>query len=195
MLTHGNEVWGEYSYLGGTDAIAMGCLTALTLARRRLPRRELVICFALGAALTGFVLCFSNIANVYLGRMGLDMSILGLGACLLIAGFAQTQWFAPAALRPLLWMGRRSYEVYLTHMFVVLGLFAVFVHLGKPLYGAWPLFPVVIVTAGLLGTVVARLYTEPMNAWLRWRTVEDPRHMGAVLGNRSGPTLHTPPAL
>jgi peptidoglycan/LPS O-acetylase OafA/YrhL len=29
VLTRGNEVWREVSYLGGMDAIAMGCLTAL----------------------------------------------------------------------------------------------------------------------------------------------------------------------
>jgi len=34
VLTHGNEVWREYSYLGGMDAIALGCLTALFLSRR-----------------------------------------------------------------------------------------------------------------------------------------------------------------
>ena len=32
VLSHGNEVWQEYSYLGGMDAIAIGCLTALLLA-------------------------------------------------------------------------------------------------------------------------------------------------------------------
>ena len=32
VLTHGNEVWYEYSYLGGMDAIAMGCLTAMVVA-------------------------------------------------------------------------------------------------------------------------------------------------------------------
>ncbi len=38
VLAHGNEVWQEYSYLGGMDAIALGCLTALFVARRRLSR-------------------------------------------------------------------------------------------------------------------------------------------------------------
>ncbi len=33
VLTHGNPVWREYSYLGGMDAIAMGCLTAIAAQR------------------------------------------------------------------------------------------------------------------------------------------------------------------
>src|SRR5882757_1669793 len=35
VFTHGNEVWKEYSYLGGMDAIALGCLTALVVTRIR----------------------------------------------------------------------------------------------------------------------------------------------------------------
>ena len=41
-FAHGNEVWQEYSYLGGMDAIALGSLTALFVARRRLSRRVLL---------------------------------------------------------------------------------------------------------------------------------------------------------
>src|ERR1700719_5218442 len=33
IWSHGNEVWQEYSYLGGMDAIALGCLTALVVSR------------------------------------------------------------------------------------------------------------------------------------------------------------------
>src|SRR5665213_2911881 len=38
VLARGNEVWYEYSYLGGMDAIALGCITALTLPRMRVSR-------------------------------------------------------------------------------------------------------------------------------------------------------------
>jgi len=41
-LTHGNPVWREYSYLGGMDAIAMGCLTAIALNRQKLSRVAVV---------------------------------------------------------------------------------------------------------------------------------------------------------
>jgi peptidoglycan/LPS O-acetylase OafA/YrhL len=41
VFTHDNEVWKEYSYLGGMDAIALGCLTALVLSRFHLSRRVL----------------------------------------------------------------------------------------------------------------------------------------------------------
>src|SRR6187402_1286072 len=36
-----NPVWREYSYLGGMDAIALGCLTALLVSRRHFSRSAL----------------------------------------------------------------------------------------------------------------------------------------------------------
>src|SRR5437879_6225338 len=41
VFTHGNETWKEYSYLGGMDAIAMGCLTALVASRIQFSRNVL----------------------------------------------------------------------------------------------------------------------------------------------------------
>ncbi len=72
-------------------------------------------------------------------------------------------------MKPLLNLGQRSYEVYLTHMFVVFGLFQLFVLAGKPMSAVPALFLAVIFLAGLLGEVVARFYSEPMNQFMRQR--------------------------
>jgi peptidoglycan/LPS O-acetylase OafA/YrhL len=56
VLTHGNPVWREYSYLGGMDAIAMGCLTALALHGRRLSRSWLRVLGMTGGGLLVFAL-------------------------------------------------------------------------------------------------------------------------------------------
>ncbi len=61
------------------------------------------------------------------------MTILALGTCLVITAVAQTHWQAPRLFRPLLMLGQRSYEVYLTHMFVIFALFRLFVFAGKPM--------------------------------------------------------------
>jgi hypothetical protein len=79
----------------------------------------------------------------------------------------ESGWRAPRVLRPLLGMGRRSYEIYLTHMFVVIGIFAVFLGRGKPMGGVPLLFVTTIVLASLLSWLVAVTYSEPMNRWLR----------------------------
>ena len=183
-----NPVWREYSYLGGMDAIALGCLTALFVARRRLSRSMLWMVGSWGAAFLIFILGFSVRAYTWgLGRIGLDMTILALGACMVIAVVAQTQWSAPRILTPLLKAGRRSYEIYLTHVFVVLGIFNIFVAANKPMKAVSALFIIVIVVAVVLGELVARCYSEPMNRWLRERWGDGSRSLGSVIESDKTP--------
>jgi peptidoglycan/LPS O-acetylase OafA/YrhL len=170
IFAHGNEVWKEYSYLGGMDAIALGCLTALLVSRVRFPRLALWMLGTVGTALLILSLCFSLRTEAWgLDRAGLDMTIVAVGACMVIATTAQTRWKSPRVMSPLLQLGQRSYEVYLTHMFVVFGLFQLFILAGKPMSAVPALFIVVIVIAGLLGEAVARFYSEPMNRLIRER--------------------------
>jgi peptidoglycan/LPS O-acetylase OafA/YrhL len=168
LLAHGNEIWMEYSYLGGMDAIALGCLTALILPRLRFTRTGLILTQTVGAALMAFILGFSGAARrLGLSGAGLDMTIVALGACLVIAAVAASGPRLPAAFGPLQWLGRRSYEVYMTHMFVVIGFFVAFTSMGSPPNGIVLLFAMVVAVAALAGELVARYYSEPMNRYLR----------------------------
>jgi peptidoglycan/LPS O-acetylase OafA/YrhL len=176
VLAQGNEIWREYSYLGGMDAIALGCLTALLVSRVRFSRLMLWVVWSFGAALLILILCFSIRAeSLRLGRYGLDMSILAIGTCLVIATVAQTKWRSPRVLDPFLNLGRRSYEIYLTHMFVVFAMFHLFVLAGKPMHAVVALFVTVIVVAAFCGELVARFFSEPTNQFIRerWRKKED----------------------
>jgi len=170
VLAHGNELWHEYSYLGGMDAIALGCLTALAVPRLSLSRRALRGLAFAGLALLIFILCFpAQPANLALERSGLDMTLLAIGACMLIGAAFQSNWRSPRILGPLLLLGQRSYEVYLTHMFIVFALFHIFLLAGKPLVGVPFLFMAVIVLAALFGELVARSYSDPLNRMIRSR--------------------------
>ncbi|MGA3370429.1 MAG: acyltransferase [Terracidiphilus sp.] len=180
-LANGNAVWKEYSYLGGMDAIALGCLTALIVARRPLSRKLTLTLVGFGLTLLVFCLCLERqVAQIGLERTGLGMSILAVGACMLIAAAAESRWLAPRILRPWLTCGRRSYEVYLTHMFVVFAFCDVFVAAGKPLLLVPVLFIVVIVLSGFLGELVARFYSEPASHWLRVHFGDEPEILGSV---------------
>jgi peptidoglycan/LPS O-acetylase OafA/YrhL len=164
------------------DAIALGCLTALLTARRQLSRRVLYLFGGLGSLLMIFILGFSIRAEAWgLGRSGLDMTILAVGACMFIAAVAQTNWKSPRILHPLLKLGQRSYEIYLTHMFVVFGIFSVFVIAGKPMRDVPVLSIAVIIVSALLGELVARFYSEPMNHWLRTRWGAGAKKLGSVI--------------
>jgi peptidoglycan/LPS O-acetylase OafA/YrhL len=183
VFSHGNPVWQEYSYLGGMDAIALGCLTAISVARgRRFSRPALLTIGGGGVALLAFVLChpFWTHSMGY-PRNGLDMTIIGLGTCMAIIAAAQTQWRSPRVFAPFLLLGRRSYEIYLTHMFVVFALLHAFLMAGKPMAGVPLFFAGVIFLAALWGELVARFYSEPMNRLIRKRFGDGADRLGSVV--------------
>lgn len=187
VLTHGNPVWREYSYLGGMDAIAMGCLMAIMLHERELSGRWLRWMGIMGGALLVFCLAFSRTVETLLPeKTGLYMSVIGIGASMLIAVAAHTGWRSPRVLAPLLLAGQRSYEIYLTHMFVVIVLAEVFVTTGKLMWAVPLFFAGVLLLGGLLGEAVARFYSEPMNRRLRRRWNDGARRMGSVVEEAAG---------
>jgi peptidoglycan/LPS O-acetylase OafA/YrhL len=124
----------------------------------------------LGGFLLVAILGFSIQVEAWgLGRVGVDMTILAAGTCMIIMAATQTKWRSPGFMNPLLNLGQRSYEIYLTHMFVVFGLFQLFVLAGKPMRAVPALFVVVVLAAAFLGEAVARFYSEPMNQFIRKR--------------------------
>lgn len=164
----GNEIAEDYSYLGGMEGISLGCLTALAVSSRRLSRRAIRTVGIAGSVVVAASLLFSWQAyRGWLGKTGLNFTLLGMGTCMFMAAAAQAQWRTPRMLGPLVWMGRYSYEIYLTHMFVVFTFFDLFVHAGKPMRGVPVLFIATIFVAALLGAAVANLYSEPASRFLR----------------------------
>ena len=175
VWTH-NEIWQNNTYLGGTDAIAMGCLTALAahaVLRRNggLSPRLPALCLALQALGVALMLIFAFWPRWHwlrpIGRSGTDDSLLALGACFFIFGSVVRRprpMLGPISA-PLRWFGRHSYEVYLTHEFVVIAGTDLLLrtHRGAP--ALW-CCAIVALTAPL-GWAVARWFTEPLNRYLR----------------------------
>jgi peptidoglycan/LPS O-acetylase OafA/YrhL len=113
-----DEVWWEKAYLPGMSAIAWGVLAAL-LARRWRPGPRTARSLALaGVVCIALTLVWGDVVHRHLFKS--NMYLLCVGACLvLLACHAHP----PAPRRGLAWlaaMGRMSYELYLSHMFVVL---------------------------------------------------------------------------
>lgn len=176
-----NPVWREYSYLGGMDGIALGCLTAMLLSKLTLSKAAVRTAGVIGTILIVFTLCFSIQGYKWgLGKSGLNFTLLAVGVSLAIAAASQSDWKAPKVFAPLLVLGQRSYEIYLTHMFAVLALFSALTHFHDPLKGAPILFVGSIILAGVLGWLVATIYAEPMNLWLRRLFRLDAQHIGVA---------------
>ena len=172
LFSQDNELWQEYSYLGGMDAIAWGCLAARLSFGTALSPRALQILGTLGTLILIFIFGFSMAGSALgLGRSGTRFTVLSLGTCMIAVAASQSSWRSPRVVAPVLLMGQRSYEIYLTHMFVVFALFNLFVYGGRSLGTVPFLFITTIFCATVLGDLVARFYSEPMNWLLRrqWR--------------------------
>lgn len=163
-----NEIWQEKAYLPGMAAIAMGILAAL--AARRYPECRAgwrrILC-ALGCSGIAANLLFGNLLWPVMGD-GL-MLLLTLSAGVLLYALKDEQVEAPHGARWLASMGRLSYEIYLTHMFVVFGSVAVYRGLeGDPWFGFLWYVPVVVL-CWLLGALLAHGYSFPLDRLLRAR--------------------------
>ena len=176
LWTRGTGIWEQSSDLNGMGDIALGVLTALLVAwvqkRGNLPRRVTLIALeAAGAVLIGWTwLCPSywhwlRPTMRLLGHSGTDDTVLSLGTCLVMFATVLLGTRGARVLAPLRWLGRHSYEVYLTHEFVVIGMTEVYFKWSRGPLGLW--FAAIVLLAALLGWVVARFLSEPANRWLR----------------------------
>jgi peptidoglycan/LPS O-acetylase OafA/YrhL len=124
LVPSADEVWREKAYLPGMAAIAWGVLTAL-LSRHWRPRRRDARALALFGAFSIFlVLGWGDLVHHDLHKSGLYWLCLG-ASLLLLAAYVHP----PAPRRGLRWlarMGGLSYELYLSHMFIVLGAVAAY---------------------------------------------------------------------
>jgi peptidoglycan/LPS O-acetylase OafA/YrhL len=164
----GNEIWQEKAYLPGMAAIATGVLGALALAHGRTlsPRvgRALRWLGAVG-------LLAATLGGRWLWPLlheGLMLVLTGSTLALLVAFRAQPPR-VPRGLRWLCSWGRLSYEIYLSHMFVVFAIVRVYRWSGgDPRWGFLWYLPAFVLCWGL-GTAVARHLSAPCERWLRER--------------------------
>jgi peptidoglycan/LPS O-acetylase OafA/YrhL len=168
----GQQPWEEYAYLNCMDGIAFGCLAVLLTARRRLGLRALRSLMALGVAAVSLVVIFrTSEPSRALQQLGLGISVLELGVALILVALSQgagstmlekgTGWMRA--------VGRCSYEIYLTHMLVILGLMP-FITASKPeAAGIAIWYGVLLLSSVGLGWGVHQAYSEPLNRALRSR--------------------------
>lgn len=169
-----NPIWQEKTYLGGMDGIALGCLCALVTdhllrhgdAWKMCWSKRLIAVEIVGAAMILLIAVWPPWHWMrYLGRSGVDGTVLALGACLVMVGSVVRGRQAGRWTAPIRWFGRHSYEVYLTHEFVVVwGTMLYVKHQRGPL-SLW--FLGILLLTAPLGWLVARYFSEPMNRRLR----------------------------
>jgi peptidoglycan/LPS O-acetylase OafA/YrhL len=172
-----NPLWAEESYLSGMDGIAIGCLCAMLTDRcSRIVRLANspwpILCQIAGAILMIFIeawewpkVILGAPVKHALGRSGTDITVLIAGVCLVMFGSVLRPARGRLWTAPIRWLGQHSYEIYLTHEFVVIGVSMLLLKLRRGPMALWVCL--VLAGAALLGYLVARFLSEPANRALR----------------------------
>jgi peptidoglycan/LPS O-acetylase OafA/YrhL len=122
-----------------------------------------------------------HVASLDLTASGLHITVLELGVALLLLALAGnvgntvfsrwTTWIQ--------FVGRSSYEIYLTHMFVVLGMMQLFKsQQGHSLIPVW--YAAMLLLSIALGYLVSRFYSEPANVAIRTRAYPSTGSVGVT---------------
>jgi peptidoglycan/LPS O-acetylase OafA/YrhL len=167
VLTVNQEPWDEYAYLCCTDGIAFGCLAALVHVRVAPSAKWRRIAGLGGLSLMSLIVVWRTATNALgLISTGLYVSVLELGTALLLLALAGEQpGFRGAGWLRLI--GRCSYEIYLSHMFVVFTTVTLFKATGANMAWIWAWYAGALGCSVLLGYGVARWFSEPANRVLR----------------------------
>jgi len=155
-----NEIWQEKAYLPGFGAIAAGVLAALATTRFKAPK---------WLALPGLLLMAVELFDSGWLWHHIGSSILWcltIGTALTLSSVHFHDVLPTTGTAWLRTMGRNSYEIYLTHMFVVLPAVAFYRASGLSASSGAMLYPSILATTALFGAAVARLLSRPAAHWL-----------------------------
>ncbi len=168
----GNEIWQEKAYLPGMSAIAIGVLGALLAARSRMLSMRAVTLLGWLGALGLVATTTDGAAMWHLLRDGYMLLLACSALCLLLACEQRQRrgdWHPWRALGWLRSWGRLSYEIYLSHMFVVFAVVRLFKFAGGDLRPGFLWYLLALPLCWLLGALVERRLSLPCERWLRDR--------------------------
>ena len=164
---HGNELLREKAYLPGMAAIATGVLAAMAVRRWRPGRQWQLVLKTSGVLCWLCVMLAEDFIWPHLGES--TMLVLTVGSASLLVGLYGSPRLRLPGFGWLRAFGRLSYEVYLTHMFVVFTALDLFHAAGLPDRVGYLLYPAVLAGSLGVGVVVARALSQPAEAWVRLR--------------------------
>ena len=154
-----------YHYFSSFDGIAIGCLTAMYAQHFKAAIYNPKVIVAVTAFLMTALYFYAPIKEV--STWGI--SVFALLTALLILCFTQDLKVKPISYtaRSLVWIGQRSYEMYLFHL-IVLGLMKV-VYFPKETVAAEKLMllPVYFITVFILSWAIEKYYSTPLNLKIR----------------------------
>lgn len=162
-------MWQDYSYFSGMGNIAIGCLAALLSYHVKINKKLFSLFLVSGLFLFSLIFIFRHIAYVLgLTTMNINVTVLTIGtACLLIA---MQEWYSNRQnqgyflLKPIRFFGKNSYEIYLTHVIIILFVSKIAPHSTEQIF---MVYAMILVLCALVGQGVSYYFSEPMNRWIR----------------------------
>jgi peptidoglycan/LPS O-acetylase OafA/YrhL len=169
-----------FAYFGCFDVMDMGAIAAIAAHRwpKKIPFSYIPYIKSAGAALALSAYLFLNVRE----HPAIGPSVIGLGAALMLYGAARS---GEAGQRPSTVLGRTgtlSYEIYLFHAIVQLLLMQVLPHSSG--VGSYVVFSVVMAVTYLISAGIARVFSIPLNRWIRSRLLNDAPDAVADAGRR-----------
>ena len=154
-----------YHYFSSFDGIAIGCLTAMYAQHFKAAIYNPKVIVAVTVLLMTALYFYAPIKEV--STWGI--SVFALLTAILIFCFTQDPKVKPTSstARSLVWIGQRSYEMYLFHL-IVLGLMKV-VYFPKDTLAAEKLMllPIYFIAVFILSWAIEKYYSTPLNLKIR----------------------------
>lgn len=167
-----NKIWRSKAYLPGMAGISMGVAGALIAEHLRHVKSWLIISLAaIGSLGIITAICFEDYIWPYLGN-GIFLLLTASTISLLLAFYWQSIDGDPYVIPGTGWIrsfGRLSYEIYLTHMFIIWPVVHSFKTYAEGSRWGVLWYPPAIAISWLLGWFVAKFISIPSDRFLRQR--------------------------
>lgn len=165
-----NEMWSDHGYLSCMDGIAIGCLAAILANKLEFSKINRLFCMCSGLLLFLLVFVFKKFfITKFLSHYTLNISVLQISIGLILIASTvhnKTNAISNKLLYVLRSFGIYSYEIYLTHMFIVIGIFSLKKYLNIVGYEI-STYLIVLLISLLLGKVLSKYFSEYCNQKLR----------------------------
>jgi peptidoglycan/LPS O-acetylase OafA/YrhL len=167
----GNEL-GDHNHFAYFDAISLGCIAAIVNKRVKFSRYMLNAISVAGWILMVMIIAFRKwVSLLGLSGIGLNVTLLAIGTALILIWMQKRcdvgYHTAPKFTKAICFLGRNSYEIYLSHMFVVLMLVRLYQTLKLTGEWQWILYLSVVVISGIIGNLISKYFSNPINIFLR----------------------------
>lgn len=177
QLYEGNEL-ADKNHLAYIDSIALGCMAAIICSKITFAKWLNWIFPIIGWSMVVLIFVFKGfVYKSGIADLGLNVTILSVGVSFILLWMHQKHQLKKEKNRMIYsWlrhMGIYSYEIYLTHMFVIILIASIYREFELDEKWLVPFLIFSILISYLLGRVIFNYFSEPVNSWLRKKRIEN----------------------